>query len=64
MAAFDLTARMYRDAFGLWQQRGAAEDVSTYRQADIVRQDAWIDYQIARLELLKHTERHHCEPAN
>lgn len=64
LAAFHLTARIYSEALGLWHRRSATGDAIAWRQAEIIRQDAWIEFQIARLELLKHTEWHRCEPAN
>ena len=37
IAAFNVTARVYGDAFELWQRKSVAEDMSTYRQTEIVR---------------------------
>lgn len=64
IAAFSITARIYGDAVQRWQGESAAADVSAYRDAEIARQDAWIEYQIARLVLRKHAEGHRCEPVN
>lgn len=64
IAAFSNAARSYGDAFQLWQRKSEGSDVSTFRQAEIARQDSWIEYQIAVLTLRKHTESHRCLPVN
>jgi hypothetical protein len=64
LAQFNVAARDYRDATVRWQACTESADLSSYREADAARQSAHIEYEIAQLELEKHTEPHGCEPKN
>jgi hypothetical protein len=60
LAHFNVAARDYRDATVCWQSCAESADLSSYREAAAARQSAHIEYEIARLELEKHTGRHGC----
>ena len=64
LAQFAVAVRAYHEATFRWQTCAQSDDLSDYREADAAKQMAHIDYEIARLELEKHTVPHGCEPEN
>jgi hypothetical protein len=61
---FAVVARVHKDAVTAWHAADESDDLRDYRALDAARQTTRIDYEIARLELEKHTERHRCSPKN
>ena len=64
LTQFAAAARVYNDATASWQAASETEDTDNYRRSEVARQDARIEFEVARLELDKHCDRHACDTKN